>query len=201
MKGKEFLLNEEFKNQLTSEINSEQLMSPFSKINETLGALKHRGFQMHKTRLDAVVPEGGFKYIEWPHKLWHAMYRLDIARGRAIANAQSIVDILTLMSRRILGHVNDVRSFLDYSSDRVINTYVPLKLDSIRLSAQLSASLAREVINQLADFSDFVDEVKTATLRQSEDLTEFTNGLGRVLDEVVKMRDVWTKLADFLLTI
>jgi hypothetical protein len=200
MKGKEFLITEEFKNQLQSEIKSEQL-SKFSKINEVSGALMKRSNQMLKSRLDARVPEGGFKYIRSPHSLCFTMVQLENARYSAIFNVSWAVDTIAVLSRRILGYANDVRTLLDSEDDQVVNTYLPVKLDIIQRYAQEAASRAKQVIYELDNFNNLVIEVRDATFEQSEDLDEFKVGLFYVRDDIEKMRDAWTKLANFLQTI
>jgi hypothetical protein len=197
------LISEEFKNQLTSEIDSEQLMAPVNKINEILSVLKSKSDEMRDTRIDTDVPEGGFTYIKWPNSFRATIVQLDDAAFRALANAQSTLNTITLLPSRILGYVNDVRTLLGSGDDQAINSYLPWQLDRIKQTGQQAASLAAEVITQLGDFSNFVTEVKSAIglMKKSEDLASFQNDLMTIFDETDKMSASWIKMANFFQTL
>jgi len=205
MKGKEFLLNEEFKNQLQSEISAEGLLSPANQISSSLANLASISRNMAEIRIGAYAPEGGFKHIKYPDSFRATTVQLDNAGSRIVLNATATVDMITMLAYRILDYVKQAGNILNSGDEQTVEIFLPHLLKRIQESAEIVVFQGQNVVTQLDDFFNFAKEVqeatKTITFRQPDDWPLFQDGLATLLDQTVKMRDAWSKLANFLQTI
>ena len=97
--------------------------------------------------------------------------------------------------------MKQARNILNSGDEQHIKAFLPQQLEGIQENAEIVVFQGQNVVTQLDDFFNFAKEVqeatKTITFRQPDDWPLFQDGLATLLDQTVKMRDAWTKLASF----
>jgi len=204
MKGKEFWLTEEFKTQLTSEINPEQILTQLSKIDSLMGNVMNKtkhpeariGCACPDIRSYGCCPKEGFKYVKQPESFWSTANQLNLTKSRIAPAVQSFMEHNNLLSRKILDYVDDVRSLSDLGDDQTVNTYLPLQLTIVQQSAKRAASLVQAAADRLNDVTNIIGEIQSVSNRGFPDIFWLWVAAGKARDACTKMANFWQTISN-----
>lgn len=153
-------VDEDFRNQLSTEMGWEHLLSPAPLSIGLLGDLMIMSTQTRDFPIDGQLPKAGaILYVKYPKSFRATLVQIANEGQRAFMVAHNNMDKIRLLTAYVPGYMKEATEILVTGDEELVADYLPAPMFRIREAAQSSVSLSKAVVWQFEHVMNLTAEV------------------------------------------